>query len=161
MKRAPIVLAGTALGLAGALGYNTAASKPTGGAGLSTGSATTPTTTAAPSTAKKSRTTSTAGKSSGTRSATGQDVSFQFGDVQLKVTMTGSRLTDVSVAQLNPTDPRSQSIDQSAVPQLQQQALSAQSAQIDGVSGASYTSTAYEQALQSALDKVAATNSAQ
>ncbi|MEO9137579.1 MAG: FMN-binding protein [Jatrophihabitans sp.] len=36
---------------------------------------------------------------------------------------------------------------------LLQQTLSAQSAQIDGVSGASYTSQGYDQSLQSALDK--------
>ena len=52
-------------------------------------------------------------------------------------------------------DPHSQSIDQVAIPELRQEAIAAQSAKIDGVSGASYTSAAYEQSLQSALDKLA------
>jgi uncharacterized protein with FMN-binding domain len=40
-----------------------------------------------------------------------------------------------------------------AVPRLNQEAVSAQSANIDAVSGATYTSTGYKQSLQSALDK--------
>ena len=70
--------------------------------------------------------------------------------------MTGSRITDVSVAKLDVYDPRSESIDQYAIPELRSEALSAQSANIDGVSGASYTSAAYEQSLQSAIDKLKA-----
>lgn len=53
------------------------------------------------------------------------------------------------------TDPHSEAIDQYAIPQLQQQAVAAQSGKIHGVSGASYTSAAYEQSPQSALDKLA------
>lgn len=138
MKRAPIVLSGTALGLAGVLGYH-ASAKPS----------TLVTTSKSSTTAV--RTTASSGQ---TRSATGEDVSFRYGDLQLKVTVSGKRVTDVSVVQANPNDPRSQSIDQDALPQLRDQALSAQSARIDGVSGASYTSQAYEQSLQSALDKL-------
>jgi uncharacterized protein with FMN-binding domain len=70
--------------------------------------------------------------------------------------MTGTRVSDISLVQLNASDPHSQGIDQAAIPQLQQEATSAQSAKIDGVSGASYTSAAYEQSLQSALDKLKA-----
>jgi uncharacterized protein with FMN-binding domain len=70
------------------------------------------------------------------------------------VTLSGSKITDVSVVQLNVTDPHSNEIDQYAVPQLRQEAIAAGRAKIDGVSGASYTSAAYEQSLQSALDKL-------
>jgi uncharacterized protein with FMN-binding domain len=87
-------------------------------------------------------------------------VNFQYGDLQVKVTMSGTRITDVSVVQINESDPRSASIDQSAVPQLRQEAISAQSAHIDAISGASYTSQAYEQSLQSALDKLGVTTPA-
>jgi uncharacterized protein with FMN-binding domain len=90
-----------------------------------------------------------------TRSATGQDVSFRYGDLEVKVTRVGTRITDVSVVRADVSDPHSQSIDQVAIPELRQEAISAQSARIDGVSGASYTSAAYEQSLQSALDKLA------
>jgi uncharacterized protein with FMN-binding domain len=155
MKRAPIVLTGTALGLAGVLTYHTASSLSRVHSGSSTAS-TKPST---KTTASSSSTSSTG--TAQTRSATGQDVSSKYGDLQLKVTMAGTRLTDVSVMQLNANDPHSQSIDQFAVPRPRQEALAVQSAQIDGVSGASYTSAAYEQALQSALDKLGTTGSTQ
>jgi uncharacterized protein with FMN-binding domain len=48
---------------------------------------------------------------------------------------------------------RSQYISEQAGPYLQQEALQAQNAQIDIVSGATYTSESYAQSLQSALDK--------
>jgi uncharacterized protein with FMN-binding domain len=60
----------------------------------------------------------------------------------------------VNVVQNGATDPHSAQINSIAVPMLTSQALSAQSAQIDGVSGASFTSAAYAQALQSALDQL-------
>jgi uncharacterized protein with FMN-binding domain len=171
MKRSPIVLAGTAVGLAGVLAYNTASSPAVVGASTGTApvqsvsasaSSTTPTaakarttTTTASTSTSKSTASSAAATASRTRSATGQDVSFQYGDLEVKVTKTGSRITEVSVVQANANDPHSQSIDQFALPELRQEAISAQSAKIDGVSGASYTSAAYEQSLQSALDKLA------
>jgi uncharacterized protein with FMN-binding domain len=153
MKRAPIVFTGTIAGLAGVLGYHTVSTRSK--VVSSTGSPTTKTATAA----ARASNTSSPPRTASTRSATGQDVSFQYGDLQLKVTMSGTRMTNVSVVQLNETDPRSQSIDDSAVPQLTQEAVAAQSAKIDGVSGASYTSQAYEQSLQSALDKLGQTSS--
>ncbi len=74
--------------------------------------------------------------------------------------MTGSRVTNIHLVQLNVTDSHSQEIDQQAVPELRQEAISAGSAKIDGVSGASYTSQAYEQSLQSAIDKLTSTSAA-
>jgi uncharacterized protein with FMN-binding domain len=174
MKRAPIVLTGTACGLVAVIGYHAAtpqasalASRSSASTGASTlnvgatssssGSAET-TTTAKRSTtaASASAAKSTASRAATTRSATGSDIQYQYGDLEVKVTMTGSKITDVSVAKMNAYDPRSESIDQYAIPELRSQALSAQSANIDGVSGASYTSSAYEQSLQSAIDKLKA-----
>jgi uncharacterized protein with FMN-binding domain len=158
MKRAPIVLTGTALGLGGVLGYHTATTHKTIATGSSP-SVTTQTATSTTTTSTASASTSRTA-SSGTRSATGTDVNFQYGDIQLKVTMSGGKITDVSVVTLNVTDPRSQEIDQQAIPLLTKEVISAQSANIDAVSGASYTSQAYEQSLQSALDKLGVTSSA-
>ena len=165
MKRAPIVLTGTALGLGAVLGYHTESTHSTV-VSAAAGSATTQTRSAASSstaststaTTTTSATTSSASPSANTRTATGEDVSSRYGDVQVKVTMSGSHITAISVVSLNVTDPRSDSIDQVAIPDLRQQAISAQSAKIDGVAGASYTSQAYEQSLQSALDKLGATS---
>jgi uncharacterized protein with FMN-binding domain len=171
MKRAPIVLAGTAVGLAGVLAYNTSSSPAVVGASAGTtvtqpasstvspaaATATTASsTTHAPATSTSKSTTSTTAKTaSASRSATGQDVSFRYGDLQVKVTKVGTRVADVSVVAGSVSDPHSQSIDQVAIPELRQEAIAAQGAKIDGVSGASYTSAAYEQSLQSALDKLA------
>jgi uncharacterized protein with FMN-binding domain len=74
--------------------------------------------------------------------------------VQVKVTERAGKITKVSIASFEVNDPRSESIDEFAVPQLERQVVAAQSAHIDGVSGASYTSQAYEQSVQSALDKL-------
>jgi uncharacterized protein with FMN-binding domain len=73
----------------------------------------------------------------------------------VQVTVTGSKLTNVSIASLDDGgNPRSQSIDQQSIPVLVQQAMQAQSANIQGVSGASYTSAGFAQSLQSALTKL-------
>jgi uncharacterized protein with FMN-binding domain len=88
------------------------------------------------------------------RSATGQDIQYQYGDIQLKVTQQGTRMTSIDVVNNGANDARSAQINSIAVPMLTQQALQAQSVQIDGVSGATFTSNAYAQALQSALDQL-------
>lgn len=84
---------------------------------------------------------------------TGQDVFTQFGDVQAKVTISGGRITDVQPVQLPFDRPRSAEISQFAAPQLHDEVLQAQSAQIDVLSGATYTSDAYAQSVQAALDQ--------
>jgi uncharacterized protein with FMN-binding domain len=87
-----------------------------------------------------------------TRTYTGQQVDNQYGPVQVQITVQGHTITDVEAVVL-PTDrARSAYISQQAGPLLRQEALQAQSAQIDGVSGATYTSQSYAQSLQSALD---------
>jgi uncharacterized protein with FMN-binding domain len=69
--------------------------------------------------------------------------------------VSGTKLTNVTVASIDDGGNfRSQSIDQQSIPLLEQQALQAQSANLQGVSGASYTSAGFEQSLQSALTKL-------
>jgi uncharacterized protein with FMN-binding domain len=70
------------------------------------------------------------------------------------VTASGSKITNVAVPRDDAVDGRSYQINSEAVPILQSETMSAQSAQIDGVSGATYTSQAYVQSLQSALDQL-------
>ena len=84
---------------------------------------------------------------------TGQDFPNQFGDTQVKVTIAGGRITDVQAVQLPFDRPRSAEISQYASPRLHDEVLQAQSAQIDSLSGATYTSDAYAQSVQSALDQ--------
>lgn len=83
---------------------------------------------------------------------TGPTVSTRYGPVQVKVDLSGSRITDVVAVQLTNSNRTSMQISASAAPILRQEALQAQSAQIDTVSGATYTSEGYQQSLQAALD---------
>jgi uncharacterized protein with FMN-binding domain len=90
-----------------------------------------------------------------TRSARGASVNYNFGVLAVSVTVTGSKITHVTIASLDDGgDPTSQSIDQQSVPLLERQAIEAQSANIQGVSGASFTSAGFDQSLQSALSQL-------
>ncbi|MFF2814396.1 FMN-binding protein [Kitasatospora cineracea] len=89
-----------------------------------------------------------------TQTVTGSAVNTRYGPVQVKVTMAGGRISKIDVVQYPTRDRRDQEINSSAIPQLNQEALAAQSADIDVVSGATYTSDGYTRSLQSALDQV-------
>jgi uncharacterized protein with FMN-binding domain len=67
------------------------------------------------------------------------------------VTVSGGRITDVKAVQLPSDNPRSSQISADAAPQLRQETLTAQSASIHVVSGATYTSDSFQASLQSAL----------
>ena len=74
-----------------------------------------------------------------------------YGNVQVKITISGGKLTNVAFLQY-PTDrSTSRYINQQAMPVLRQEAIRAQSARVDGVSGASDSSAAFQQSLASAL----------
>ncbi|GAA2760650.1 FMN-binding protein [Actinopolymorpha rutila] len=86
----------------------------------------------------------------------GKTADTQYGPVQVQVTMTGHTITNVTALQLPGGNQRSSEIAGFAAPQLRREALSAQSAHIDSVSGATYTSQGYITSLQSALDRAGA-----
>jgi uncharacterized protein with FMN-binding domain len=90
------------------------------------------------------------------RTVTGASVQQPYGPVQVAVTMSGSRITDVRAVVIPLDSGRSQEINTQAAPLLRGEVLRAQSARIDVVSGATYTSDAYAQSLQSALDQARA-----
>ncbi|MDP9483029.1 MAG: FMN-binding protein, partial [Chloroflexota bacterium] len=75
--------------------------------------------------------------------------------VQVQVTIANGQVADVIALQLPADRSRSAQISQYAEPILRSEALQAQNAQIDLVSGATYTSDAYAQSLQGALDQAA------
>ena len=142
MKRAPLlVLAGTVAGFAGVLGFHTRsaalASPAPGASGQHPAAQTTPGVKAGPG---------------AVRSAVGVSEQFGYGVLDVKVTVSGNRITDVSVPSLQVAEPTSQQICDQAIPLLRSEVLAAQSARIDGVSGATYTSEAYYLSLQAALD---------
>lgn len=85
-----------------------------------------------------------------TRTIAGPVISEQYGQVQATITVTGSTIADVSITA--PQDnPRSAGINQQAVPLLRSETLQAQSATVNVISGATFTSDAYIQSLQGAL----------
>jgi uncharacterized protein with FMN-binding domain len=161
MKRIALAVAGTIAGLVALLSFKShtalSGSGALPGASLpsSTPSTATPSTPAPASHAPSTSATSTAAPptSGATRTLAGQAVQTQYGVVQVQVVVSGNKIKNVSFLQLTAFDPRSQEINSAAAPILLQQTLAAQSSQIDGVSGATYTSAGYVQSLQSALDQ--------
>ncbi|MGW0496047.1 FMN-binding protein [Streptomyces sp. NPDC003007] len=87
-----------------------------------------------------------------TRTLTGSVAQTQYGPVQVRVTVSGGKITKAEAVQA-PKGGRSDQITSSSVPRLNQAAVAAGNAQIDAVSGATYTSAGYKQSLQSALDQ--------
>ena len=140
MKRAIAAVASTIAGLVLLLGFKTGQPPAVGTrppAGMRAGSA------------------AAAGRLGiGTHTATGQAVQIPFGAVQVRVTANGRHITGISAVQLPHDNPFSALISRTAGPHLRREALTAQSAHIHAVSGATYTSDGYAQSLQSALDKL-------
>lgn len=89
--------------------------------------------------------------SGGQSAVDGPVIDSEFGPYQVRVTFDGTRITDVTMI-TEPGDRHSQRIADAAAPTLREEALQAQSAHIDTVSGATATSEAYAQSLQGALD---------
>ncbi|GAA2261340.1 hypothetical protein GCM10010145_30670 [Streptomyces ruber] len=91
------------------------------------------------------------GAAPGARTLTGDVVRTEYGPVQVRVTLSGGEITRAEAVQA-PTGGRSTQVSDTAVPRLNRNALTAGSADIDAVSGATYTSEGYRKSLQSALD---------
>ena len=87
------------------------------------------------------------------KTVTGAVAATQWGPVQVRLSVSSGTITDVSVVQYPSGNPRDDEINSVALPQLIQETLDAQSAQIDMVSGATVTSSGYLQSLQSAIDQ--------
>jgi uncharacterized protein with FMN-binding domain len=87
------------------------------------------------------------------RTYAGSVVDTNYGPVQVQVTVLAGRITKSVAAQVPWSGRRDQEINAQAVPILNAEAVRAQGAGIDMVSGATYTSTGYIQSLQAALDR--------
>lgn len=164
MKRLILSVTGTIAGLIALLSFKSQAHPITGTAALPSAalggqSSSSPAPSSSAATAvPSSGTAPTAGATTAptgvtTRTYLGSSVTTRYGVVQVKITVRDAKITDVSFAQLTAFDGRSQQINSDAAPRLLQETLSAQSAKVDTISGASYTSDGYRQSLQSALDK--------
>ncbi|MFE6285316.1 FMN-binding protein, partial [Streptomyces sp. NPDC057877] len=82
------------------------------------------------------------------RTVTGEVAQTQYGPVQVRITVEGGKITQAQAVQAPDSDATND-----ALPQLNQAAVTAGNADIDAVSGATYTSKGYQQSLQSALDQ--------
>jgi uncharacterized protein with FMN-binding domain len=82
----------------------------------------------------------------------GSVVNTRFGTVQVQAVMSGGQITDVIAVKLTDTDRKSIQISQQVAPMLRSEVLTAQSAKVANISGGTYTTQAYLQSLQSALD---------
>ncbi|MFE5892731.1 FMN-binding protein, partial [Streptomyces sp. NPDC056462] len=86
------------------------------------------------------------------RTVTGSVSQTQYGAVQVRVTVAGGKITKAEAVQA-PKGGQSDRITANAVPKLNQAAVATGTADIDAVSGATYTSAGYKESLQSALDQ--------
>jgi uncharacterized protein with FMN-binding domain len=159
MRRTPIVITATAAGLIGVLEFHTRPAPVSLGVIPAAGStaAASPAAASPAATAPSRGSTRSAAPSQprGTRTATGPQVNYNWGVLSVTVTVSGTKITKVGIATLDDGgNPRSQFIDQQSIPVLEQEALQAQSANIQGVSGASYTSAGFTQSLQAALQQL-------
>jgi uncharacterized protein with FMN-binding domain len=88
----------------------------------------------------------------GQRSVDGNVANTVYGPVQLQVIVQAGKIVKVGVLEQPASTPEDTQIGQYAFPRLISETLTAQSARIDAVSGATYTSGGYVKSLQSALD---------
>ena len=160
MRRSTMIAGGAVLGIAGvivlprpstpqqvAVAGNAAATGSASGAGSTAAAATTT------STPPSSASTRAASTKRAARSFTGSLATDQYGQLQVKLTIRNGRITSVGFSTFIANDGHSVQIDTTAAPVLIRETIAAQSAHIQGVSGATYTSDAYQQSLQAAIDK--------
>ena len=176
MKRIVLWLMSTVTVLVLVFGYHTSTSSTataaggrsslagplTGGPGAVSGSAAPPTSGSgsapsaagsSPSAGSAAGASPTAGTSATSGTVTGDVAQTRWGPVQVQLTVTSGKITDVAVVQYPNGNGRDQEINSQALPILIQETVQAQNAQIDMVSGATVTSDGYLQSLQSALDR--------
>ena len=97
--------------------------------------------------------TATSGATAASETVDGSVVSTRFGNVQVQITVANGAITASEVTQVPWSNGKDQQINGRAVPVLNAEVVDAQSAGIDMVSGATYTSEAYIRSLQSAIDQ--------
>ena len=172
MKRSFATLVATVAGLVALLGFKSASSRPASalhatppqspgastppsGGGASGPPAGTPSSpaSAGPGAGGSGSGSSGGGATGASRTVTGDTVRTRYGNVQVQITIQGNKITAVAPVQLPDSNGIDLEIDQQVVPILVQESISAQSANIDAISGATYTSDGYIRSLQSAIDK--------
>ncbi|MEV7758799.1 FMN-binding protein [Microbacterium sp. NPDC089180] len=167
MKRIVYAVMATVTGLVLLFSYRTSVAPDSAGALSDVAPVSTGTTAAAPAPTPSASSSSSSASGSSSSGAAGQTTSrglrdgtytgssanTRYGPVQVQITVSGGSITDVQVPEYPSSNGRDQQINSRALPTLMQETIQAQSAQVDMVSGATYTSTGYRTSLQSALDQ--------
>ncbi len=169
MKRIVYAVMATVTGLVLLFSYRTSVAPDSAGALSDVAPVSTGTTAAAPAPTPSASSSSSSSSASGSSSSgaagqstsrglrdgtyTGSSATTRYGPVQVQITVSGGSITDVQVPEYPSSNGRDQQINSRALPTLMQETIQAQSAQVDMVSGATYTSTGYRTSLQSALDQ--------
>jgi uncharacterized protein with FMN-binding domain len=146
MRRAIIATVGTVAALVAVLDYKSHGAVSAVQVAVPSASSGSSSATTVPAT-----TTPAATSSSGTY--TGTEVQYQYGEIEVSITIKDGKIAGLTLPVNTAEDPQSASINSQAVPILTKEALAAQGIHFDSVSGATYTSNAFAQAFQSALDK--------
>lgn len=148
MKRTPVVVTSIAAGFAAVVALHT----PRPSVPLAVGpSGTSPTSTTTPS---SSPTTAPSAQPGALLSAVGTSEQYGYGVLSVKATVKGHHIVDVAVANLQTAESYSQQIAQYVIPMLRKEVLSAQSARVNIITGATYTCEAYLYSLQAALGRL-------
>ncbi len=141
MRRITLAIVGTISGLILLFSYHTSTNSPGGQATTAGGST------------EDTGTTSSNASTAGASTYTGDEANTQWGIVEVQITVANGKITKSEAVEAPSGNPRDQEINAYAVPQLNSEAVAAQSSSIDAVSGATVTSDGYIQSLQSAIDK--------
>jgi uncharacterized protein with FMN-binding domain len=153
MRRSSMILGGTALGAIGVMALphqgkpQQVAIAGNVGATKARKHSRQPVSAPKPTTAPKASTAPT------TETVNGALATDQYGQLRVRLTVKNGRITKVGFSTFVANDGNSMQIDQFAAPVLIRETIAAQSAHIQGVTGATYTSNAYQQSLQAAIDK--------
>jgi len=158
VKRVLLAITGTVVGLVALLSFKShgdpiGASTGLPSAALPSGAGTSSSSRSSQTTSAPPNPTSPSTSGSATKTVVGDAIDTRYGVVQIQLTVAGSKIDQVSFVQLTAYDGRSQQINSYAGPILLQETLAAQNANINTVSGATYTSDGYLQSLQSALNR--------
>jgi uncharacterized protein with FMN-binding domain len=156
MRRVILAIAGTIAGLVALLSFKShVPSVPSASAAATSGSGGTSAPSSSPSTVPGEfpQGSVAAGLPAGETAITGHVASTAYGPVQIQLVMRNRKIIKVAILAQPANTIHDIQIGEFAFPRLISETLTAQTAKIDAVSGASYTSAGYIQSLQSALDK--------
>lgn len=157
MRRVIFAIIGTAAGLAALLSFKT--HSLTGAVPPAAASSTPNTKTSAPPASPSASGgpggagSDGAGSGGASKTVTGDAADTMYGPVQVEITVKDGKITNAQAVEYPQESMRDEQINSYAIPDLNQEAVGASSANIDAVSGATYTSEGYLSSLQSALDK--------